>query len=101
MFDSRDFVGHGPDSVTPPMVEIPLIVWASDSYRQIRPQHIMSMQKNLRQPFTLDDVFHFVADLMGVESQVIHKNRSLSSNTYTKRKRMVYGKNYDLEIKRK
>ena len=99
IFDSRNFVGHGPDSITPTMVEIPFVIWTSKEYRQSRPAHINAMKDNRNMASSLDNSFHFVSHLMGIESDIINKNNSLASNLYASRKRVVYKTDYDLKIK--
>jgi len=99
IFDSKNFVGHGPDTLTPTMVEIPFIIWTSDKYRQFRSEHISAMKENVTEAASLDDTFHFISHLVGIESGIINKNNSLSSETYTSRKRMVYKSDYDLKIR--
>ncbi len=99
IFDSKNFVGHGPDSITPTMVEIPFIIWTSEKYRQFRPAHITAMKENVNEAASLDNTFHFVSHLIGIESDIINKNNSLSSERYTSRKRVVYKTDYDLKIK--
>jgi len=99
IFDSKNFVGHGPDTLTPTMVEIPFVVWTSEQYRQFRPAHISAMKENINEAASLDNTFHFISHLAGIESDIINKNNSLSSETYTSRKRMVYKSDYDLKIK--
>jgi heptose-I-phosphate ethanolaminephosphotransferase len=99
IFDSKNFVGHGPDSITPTMVEIPFIIWTSEKYRQFRPAHITAMKENINEAASLDNTFHFVSHLIGIESDIINKNNSLSSERYTSRKRVVYKTDYDLKIK--
>ena len=99
IFDSRNFVGHGPDSITAPMVEIPFVIWTSKKYRQFRPTHINAMKDNRNKASSLDNTFHFVSNLIGIESDIINKKDSLSSERYTSRKRVVYKTDYDLKIK--
>lgn len=95
VFDNRDFVGHGPDSVTPNMVEIPFITWTSEQYRQSRAAEFGAMQANRNQPFSLNNGFHFVSGLLGIESSVVHLANSLTSPQYASATRMVYRADYD------
>ncbi len=99
VFDNRGFVGHGPESVTPNMVEIPFITWMSAQYRQSRPADFSAMQANHNQPFSLNNDFHFVSSLIGIESEVVREPHSLTSPQYTSAKWMVYKKDYDLGVK--
>ena len=99
VFDSKNFVGHGPDSITPSMIEIPFITWTSKQYRENRASHFEQMEKNKNKASSLDDSFHFVSSLIGIESEAIKNNNSLTSDLYTSRKRIVYKTDYDLKIK--
>ena len=99
IFDSKNFVGHGPDTLTPTMVEIPFVIWTSEQYRQSRPTLINAMKMNRNESSSLDNSFHFVSQLMGIKSDIINKNNSLASEHYVSRKRVVYKTDYDLKIK--
>ena len=99
VFDSKNFVGHGPDSITPSMIEIPFITWTSKQYRENRASHFEQMEKNKNKASSLDDSFHFVSSLIGIESEAIKNNNSLTSDLYKSRKRIVYKTDYDLKIK--
>lgn len=95
VFDTKDFVGHGPDRVSRGMVEIPFIAWTSSQYRQRRPFQFANIENNLDKPYLLDDAFHTMVELMGMETTLLHKSRSLASENYQAKPRLIYGKDYD------
>jgi heptose-I-phosphate ethanolaminephosphotransferase len=91
VYDSKDFTGHGPDGTTNGMLEIPFIAWVSNEYREQRPLPL----GNLSKPYMLDDAFHTMIDVMGMETVVLDKTRSLVAADYRAKPRMIYGKLYD------
>lgn len=95
VFDTRNFVGHGPDGWTVPMLEIPMLVWASEKYQTAWPEKIHAMNNNRSKPYVIDHVFHTAVDLMGIESTALENQYSLLSDQYKPRPRIVYGVNFD------
>lgn len=95
VFDSKDFSGHGPDGVSTGMVEIPFIAWTSSQYRQQRPFRLNNINNNLNKPYMLDSAFHTMVDLMGMETVVLNKSRSLAAEEFRPKPRMIYGRDYD------
>ncbi len=101
VFDTKDFKGHGPDGVTASMLEVPFIVWRNSAYRETFPDVDQIMANHTGQPGLLDDVFHFAQCLTQVESSLYDAQNALCSADFQPRKRMVYGQDYDTELKRK
>lgn len=95
VFDSKDFTGHGPDGTSTGMVEIPFIAWLSSRYRAQRPLQLGNINNNLNQPYMLDDAFHTMMDVMGMETAVLDKSRSLVAADYRAKPRIIYGHEYD------
>lgn len=99
VFDSREYAGHGQADVSRHHVEIPFIVWVSDSYKELNQSKYQEMSKNLTMPYMTDDLFHSILDFMNISSTQLDTTRSLFSRNYIPRKRIIYGKDYDRELK--
>ncbi|GGK80241.1 phosphoethanolamine transferase CptA [Amphritea balenae] len=100
VFDSADFKGHGPDNVTPGMVEIPFITWLSKSFISNRGSQVDQLRQNKSAPAMLDSFFYFALDMMNIESDLNNKTKSLFSDQYLPKNRMVYGIDYDHTMKK-
>ena len=95
VFDTKDFKGHGPDGVTMPMLEVPFFFVRNHAYQQTFPIRDKLLQSHLEAPIRMDDFFHIGHCLMGLESDYWVKEKSLCSEKYQARPRIVYGKDYD------
>lgn len=99
VFDSKDFKGHGPDGVTRHMLEVPLLVWRNQAYQQAFPQVDAKLSAKLNESIMLDDFFHFALCVMPLQSSLTVSARSLCSDQYQPKTRIVYGLDYDKELK--
>ena len=97
VYDKINVKGHGPDNVTANMIEIPLITWMSNGFKNLKPQTMASLMKNKEQSFQLDNLYHYATALMGISSSsFVDYNKSLSSNQYLPPKeRKVYKRSYE------
>ncbi len=99
VFDSKDFKGHGPDGVTRHMVEIPFVFWRNQAYQSTFAETDQQLQNNAKQPMMLDDYFHFGLCVMQINSDLLQSQRALCSDQYEPKSRMIYGKDYDKELR--
>lgn len=98
VFDSMDFVGHRPDSISPSMVEIPFITWTSRIYKEKRQDLVSAMQSNRSKPFMLDNAFYTMTSFMGLQSSDFNDHNNLFSVDHIDPARVVYSKNYDKDM---
>ena len=96
LYDYRPFAGHAYEKVSPPMCEIPFILWTSNSYRQDRKDLIYDKNR----PYSSEDFIYSVSDIAGLEYEGYDDTRSLFSHAFEARKRYVGEKRYE-EIKEK
>lgn len=99
VFDSKDFKGHGPDGVTKNMLEIPFLLWRNEAFNQAFPDTEKRLQARRNVPYMLDDFFHFALCFMQVESDLFIGERSLCSAEFKPKARIVYGRDYDKDIR--
>lgn len=98
VYDEFDKVGHDYSKILPKAnVEIPFIVWLSDSYKKRYAEKTEIIKSNKHEPFVSDDLFHSILDLNNIDSFILDKKRSIFSMIYNdKRKRVLEDKkNYD------
>jgi heptose-I-phosphate ethanolaminephosphotransferase len=98
VFDTMDFKGHGPDTLTKASFDIPFIVWLSDDYKAHFRSKVRQLEANRAKPYMLNDFFYFATDLMNLSSQVLrpeYKEKSLFSSEVNVGERLVYGQDYD------
>lgn len=93
VFDESSFAGHTESKITKSMLEIPFALWISDDYDlpedfQFEPQR----------KFMTDYFYSSLGHLLGVSYPSILKSRSIFSNAYKERERIILdGFNYDLK----
>lgn len=86
VFDNIKFSGHFKDKIeTKNVYEIPMILWASESYKNKR-----KIYPNLDSKYMIDDLFHSIADLVNINANEVDSTRSIFSKYYKERKRIVF-----------
>ena len=83
------FQGHGPTNVSKYMVEIPFLIWASDTYKEKRPNNIERIKGSLNKPFMTDSLVHVLLDLAGIETKQYDATKSVINEKYIPRERVV------------
>lgn len=68
---------HSPEATTPPMLEIPFILWLSPSYIQHRADFLPRAQRNLNIPYNTKDFIHSVIDLSNLHNTDYIPNKSI------------------------
>jgi heptose-I-phosphate ethanolaminephosphotransferase len=102
VYDELDRAGHDYSNELPKAnVEIPFLVWISNSYSKINPLTTSIIKSNTHQPYVSDDLFHSIMDLNGITNEYLEEKRSIfNANFDETRKRILEdGKDYDKRIK--
>lgn len=88
--------GHVMDHPTAPMLEIPLVFWASPSFREKYPDQWERILRAQDRPYMTDDWIHTVLDLTGIATPEFEPLKSVVNAEFdAKRKRVVQGMDYD------
>lgn len=96
--DFRDFVGHAGDSKY--NVEIPFIIYMSDKFKARHPEILTKVKNAQHKPFMTDNFMHAFFDLLNIQCVESNETLSLFNQNYDDtRIRMIYGKDYDKELK--
>jgi heptose-I-phosphate ethanolaminephosphotransferase len=91
IYDVADFFGHFEDKPTSTMYEVPFLVYMSPAFE--KPTDFLIDKTRV---FMLDDFPHSLTHFMGIESELLKKNRSIFSSKFVKRKRVILNnKNFD------
>ena len=106
IYDFRNFIGHSDSKISRFMVEIPFIIYVSDSFIQKHPQLYKRIQKAQNQKYMNDDLMHTLLDIAGISLNGYESQRSLlaTNKAFLKsRMRKVEDKSnvkdYDKELK--
>ena len=83
------FVGHGPTSVSKYMIEIPFLIWVSDTYKTKRPANIERIKNALNKPFMTDNLVHVMLDLSDIETKQYDPTKSVINHNYKIRDRII------------
>lgn len=94
-----NYVGHGSNPTNRYQVEIPFIVWLSETFKEERQLDFQDISGTTNHSFMTDDLNHALLNLMGIETPLLDKEKSLFSKNYKPKKRILYGQDYDLEMK--
>ncbi|WP_425883668.1 phosphoethanolamine transferase [Parabacteroides sp. ASD2025] len=100
VYDFRNFAGRYPDKVTRYMLEIPMLVYVSDSLKNRYPGLSSRIVKSLDRPYMTDDIIHTILDLTGIHTFYYDSTKSVVNDCYDEtRTRLVNGVDYDAYLK--
>lgn len=100
VYDEDGFAGHIEENPSRHMIEIPMIVWASDQFKANYPEKVRQVKDATERPYMTDDMIHTVLDLTDIKTVEFDPARSIVNDDFnTCRKRIFNEKNYDEEIK--
>ncbi|WP_339893738.1 phosphoethanolamine transferase [uncultured Algibacter sp.] len=85
VYDDIEFSGHFRDKLrTKNVYEIPFILWRSENYKEGK-----TMFPHLDSKYMIDDLFHSMADLFSIKAKEVDYTRSIFSEHFKERKRIV------------
>ena len=94
--------GHIEENPTHHMIEIPVIMWASEKFRTKYPEKWEQIKKAADRPYMTDDMIHTVMDLADIKTAEFDPTRSIVNDNFNaQRPRIFDGMDYDAEIKNK
>lgn len=91
LYDYREFAGHAYEKVSPPMCEIPFMVWMSPMYRKFRSDLVFDKSRK----YSTEDFIYSISDLAGISYRDYDDTRSLFSSGFEPRQRYVGEKKYE------
>ena len=100
VYDEGGFAGHIEENPTKNMIEIPVIMWASDAFKAKYPQKWTQIQQAVNRPYMTDDMIHAVLDLADIKTAEFDPAKSIVNDEFDAgRKRIFNNMDYDLQIK--
>lgn len=96
VYDFRNFVGHTESNGSRYMIEIPFLIYVSNSFKAKYPKIVEKIEKSVNMPYMTDDLIHTILDIAEIQTKEYDKTRSvINDNFNSKRKRIYFGKEYD------
>lgn len=100
--EGEDMSGHIEENPTHHMIEIPVIMWASDKFKEKYPEKWAQIKNAVNRPYMTDDMIHTVMDLADIKTAEFNPAKSIVNDNFdASRVRMFDGMNYDTQIKDK
>lgn len=78
---------HG--TMTPDVLHVPLLVWLSREYRQLRPSQTAALESHVATPFSADITFHTLLDMAGLDCRLLDHSRSIAGDSFRRGPRWV------------
>ncbi len=105
VFDDGVNVGRGDGKkISIFSLEIPLIVWGSDKFKEKYPEKIAQIKQALSKPYMSDDFIHTVLNLADIKTKDYEPEKSIVNELFDRRRKRMYDadsnfdKDYDREI---
>lgn len=100
VYDTKEFFGHAETMGSRFMIEVPFMIYMSDTFKQKHKDMAQKIQNAQNLPFMTDDFIHAFLDLLDIETKDSITQRSIFHKDYNaKRQRIFSGKDYDKELK--
>ncbi len=77
VYDYRDFHGHSDVLRSKYMVDVPLLMWTNEQFRNNNTAKIKTAELNAGSPYKTDDLIHTMADLYDVHCNLTEPEKSL------------------------
>ncbi len=88
VYDYRDNIGRTPASKGMEelwekyIIEIPFMVWCSDTYQQKHPEMVKRLKFAANRPFTIDNLCQMMFHLGSIQTEYYHAERDVLSDEY-------------------
>ena len=100
VYDDGGFNGHIEENPSRHMIEVPMVIWASDSFKDKYPDKWKRIMVAVNRPYMTDDMIHTVLDLTDIRTEDYDPTRSIVNDMFnSQRPRIFNGMNYDTEIR--
>lgn len=97
VYDQNNTFGHNVKVNLPNSVEIPFIVWLSNSYKSFYKEKSVLIQKNINLPYVSDDLFHTLLDLNFIRCPQYQGRRSVFNERFNRHRERILENNYDYD----
>lgn len=91
----RDFAGHASEETgSRSMIEIPMLVWTSEKFRELYPEKISAVAAAVDRPYRTDFIIHAILDLLDIRTQSFEPEKSIVNEKFSPAARIYNGKPY-------
>jgi heptose-I-phosphate ethanolaminephosphotransferase len=97
VYDQNNTFGHALRVNLPKSVEIPFVVWLSNSYKSFYKEKSALIQKNSNLPYVSDDLFHTLLDLNFIICPQYQGRRSIFNESFNRHRKRIIENNYDYD----
>lgn len=99
VYDEGGFSGHIEENPSRHMIEIPVIMWASDKFKAKYPEKWAEIRSAVNEPYMTDDMIHTVLDLADIQTPDFDPAKSIVNAKFNAaRPRIFNDLNYDTQI---
>ena len=99
VYDEGGFSGHIEENPSRHMIEIPVIMWASDKFKEKYPEKWAEIKSAVNEPYMSDDMIHTVLDLADIQTPDFDPARSIVNARFNaSRPRIFNDLDYDTQI---
>jgi heptose-I-phosphate ethanolaminephosphotransferase len=100
VYDEGGFAGHIEENPSRHMIEVPVIMWASDKFKAKYPEKWAAVQASVNRPYMTDDMIHTVLDLSDIHTAEFDPAKSIVNDKFdASRKRIFNDLDYDTQIR--
>lgn len=93
--NGRDFAGHSVEDMGSfGMIEIPMLVWASENFREMYPEKIAALKNSVDNPYRTDFIMHAILDLMDIRTENFDATKSITNKDFSEFRRIYNGTIY-------
>ena len=98
--DGSNFSGHVEENPNRYTVEVPLVFWASEAFRDRYPEKWAAITSAVSRPYMTDDMIHPLLDLMDIRTSEYDASKSVINESFDRqRKRVIQGRDYDASMR--
>ncbi len=99
VYDEGGVSGHIEENPSRHMIEIPVIMWASDKFKAKYPEKWAEIKGAVNEPYMTDDMIHTVLDLADIQTTDFDPAKSIINARFNaSRPRIFNDLNYDTQI---
>ena len=96
VYDLKNFNGHSDDNPTKSMLEIPFVIYTTETFKQKYPLVDAQIRASVDKKYMTDDLIHTILDITGIKTPEFQETRSIINPYYNQeRKRIFLDKDYD------
>ncbi len=99
VYDDGGFNGHIEENPNRHMIEIPMIVWASDSFKEKYADKWEQIKAAVNRPYMSDIMIHTILDIADVETPEYDSSKSIVNDSFNPNRPRIFDKlDYDKQI---